>query len=465
MNIKPLAILSGMRTPFCKAYGAMADVHAVDLGVAAVSAALEKAGMTQDGVDEVVMGNVSSPPDSANIARVIALKAGIPQDRIAHTVNRNCASGMESILAAWQILREGRAKTIVAGGTESMSKIPLLVGPDATRLLMELGRAKSIVTKLKVVAKLRPRHFKPVPGVMLGLNDPVCGLNMGQTAELLADAFGISREDQDRFALNSHAKAAAARERCFLSGEIVPVLPTGGAGHRFSDLAQPQTKGLRSLPDSAGPGAPSTGQDGADGRVIEKDNGPRANQSIAALQKLRPIFAADGTVTAGNSCPLTDGAAAVVLTNAAGVDLESDKPLGYVTSYAIAGCDPSHMGLGPVYATAKLLRQTGLQLNNFDLLEINEAFAVQVLACLTAFESDAFAKKELGRSKALGSFPRERLNVHGGAIALGHPVGTTGTRMIITLLRALREKGLQRGLATLCVGGGQGVAMVVETEI
>ena len=439
MNTTPLAILSGMRTPFCKAYGAMADVHAVDLGVAAVSAALAKTSVTPGGVDEVVMGNVSGPPDSANIARVIGLKAGIPQDRIAHTVNRNCASGMESILSAWQILREGRAKTIVAGGTESMSNIPLLVNPDAARLLMELGRAKSFMAKLTAVAKLRPRHFKPVPAVMLGLTDPFCGLNMGQTAEALAREFGISREDQDRFALDSHGKAAAARERCFLSGEIVPVRPTDGG--------------------QKGNGA------GSDGIMIEKDNGPRANQTIAALQKLRPVFAAGGSVTAGNSCPLTDGAAAVVLANADGVDLGSDKPLGYVTSYAIAGCDPSRMGLGPVYATAKLLQQTGLQLHNFDLLEINEAFAVQVLACLAAFESDAFAKKELGRSKALGSFPRERLNVHGGAIALGHPVGATGTRMIITLLRALREQGLHRGLATLCVGGGQGVAMVVETEI
>ena len=427
MSDKPLAILGGMRTPFCKAYTAMANIHAVDLGVSAVTAALEKAAVATDGVDEVIMGNVSGPADSANIARVIALKAGIPQDRIAHTVNRNCASGMESILTAWQILREGRAKSIVAGGTESMSNIPLLVGRDAAKLLTELGRAKSIFAKLKTLAKLRPRHFKPVPGVLLGLKDPFCGLNMGQTAEVLAQEFGVSREDQDQFALESHQKAAEAQERCFLSGEISSV------------------------------------QINAD--TIDKDNGPRAKQSIEALKKLRPIFQTDGSVTPGNSCPLTDGAAAVVLAFSDTVDVDSVKPLGYVTSYAIAGCDPSRMGLGPVYATAKLLKQTGLQLNNFDLFEINEAFAAQVLACLAAFESDSFAEKEFGLSKALGSVPRDRLNVHGGAIALGHPVGTTGTRMIITLLRALREKGLQRGLATLCVGGGQGMAIVVETEV
>lgn len=423
MNLKPLAVISGKRTPFCKAYTDMQKLHAVDLGVAAVQAALQEADLKPINVDEVVMGNVSGPADSANIARVIALTAGVPQDRIAHTVNRNCASGMESILSAWQILNEGRAQTIVAGGTESMSGIPMLVNSDAAGLLMELNRAKTLTARIKVLSRLRPKHFKPVPGVMLGLTDPFCGLNMGQTAENLAREFQISREQQDQFALESHQKAAAARVRCFLSGEIS-----------------------------------ATGE-------VEKDNGPREGQSLAALQKLKPAFDRNGSVTPGNSCPLTDGAAAVVLTSAeAGVNRDR-RPLGYITSYAIAGCDPARMGLGPVYATAKLLQQTGLQLSDFDLFEINEAFAVQVLACLAAFESDEFAKSQLGRQQALGQIPRERLNVNGGAIALGHPVGTTGTRLIITLLRALREQGLRRGLATLCVGGGQGVALVVETEL
>lgn len=423
-TLKPLAVISGMRTPFCKAGTNLANVHAVDLGVAAATQAMSRAGVAPDQIDEVVMGNVSGPADSANIARVIALKAGIPQDRIAHSVNRNCASGMESILSAWQILREGRANTIIAGGSESMSGIPLLFSGEATVLMTELSRAKGIMAKFATMSKFRPRHFKPVPAVMLGLTDPFCGLNMGQTAEVLAKQFSISREAQDRFALESHQKAIAAQERCFMSGEI------GG----LSDAA-------------------------------EKDNGPRQRQTMEALKKLRPIFDKDGTVTAGNSCPLTDGAAAVVLTTIDNVSNFSVKPLGYVTGYAIAGCDPSRMGLGPVYATAKLLRETGLQLQDFDLFEINEAFAAQVLACLAAFESDNFAGKELGLSKAMGTVPRDRLNTNGGAIALGHPVGTTGTRMIITLLRALREKGLRRGLATLCVGGGQGVAMVVETEV
>lgn len=429
----PLAILSGRRTPFCRAWGDLAAAHPVSLGAAAVEAALQQAQLAPDAVDEVVMGNVSGPADSANIARVISLNAGIPHDRIAHTVNRNCASGMESLLTGWQILNERRAKTVVAGGTESMSGIPLLFRSSAADLLTKLSRQKTLLGRLKVLSRLRPKHFKPVPGVMLGLTDPTCGLNMGQTAENLAREFAISRADQDAFALASHLAASDARERCFLSGEVA-AFDVGTGGHVS---------------------------------LIEKDRVPRSNQTLAALQKLRPLFAKDdaGTVTAGNSCPLTDGAAAVVLKRAADVDITSQSPLGYVTSYAIAGCDPTRMGLGPVYAVARLLRETGLTLSHFDLFEINEAFAAQVLACLAAMESDRFAQQELNRSDALGEIPRDRLNVNGGAIALGHPVGTTGTRMVITLLRALRERGLQRGLATLCVGGGQGVAMVVETAI
>ena len=427
----PLAILSGRRTPFCRAGGELATAHPVGLGVSAVHAALEQARLSPDQIDEVVMGNVSGPADSANIARVISLQSGIPQDRVAHTVNRNCASGMESILTGWQILNERRAATVIAGGTESMSKIPLLFRQSAADLLTNLQREKSLFGRLKVLSRLRPRHFRPVPGVVLGLTDPTCGLNMGQTAENLAREFAISRADQDAFALASHVAAVDARERCFLSGEVA-AFDVGQAG----DVA-----------------------------LVEKDRVPRAGQTIDALQKLRPIFAADGSVTAGNSCPLTDGAAAVVMKRAADVDITSQAPLGYVTSYAIAGCDPTRMGLGPVYAIAKLLQETGLSLQHFDLFEINEAFAAQVLACLAALESDRFAQQELNRTQAVGAIARDRLNVNGGAIALGHPVGTTGTRMIITLLRALRERGLQRGLATLCVGGGQGVAMVVETAI
>lgn len=426
-HLGPIAIVEGARTPFAKAFTDLQNVSAVELGRLVVEDVLRRSGLKSTDVDEVVFGNVAGPPDAANVARVIALSAGIPNDRIAHTVNRNCASGMESVLAGWQAIQSGRARTVIAGGTESMSNIPMLFHPDAARQWMRLGRARRLRDRLKALAGFRPRHFRPVMGLELGLTDPVSGLNMGQTAEVLAAEFGLTRDQQDRFAMESHHKAEATQKACFLSGEIA------------------------SVPTSDG--------------VFEKDNAIRYEQSIAQLSKLRPIFDRDGTVTAGNSCPLTDGAAAIALSSPDQIDRFSGPPLGYLTGYAIAGCDPRRMGLGPVYATAKLLRQSGWSLDDFDLVEINEAFAAQVIACIQAMASKSFAQNELGAPEAIGELDPARLNIHGGAIALGHPVGTTGTRLILTLLRSLKAAGKRRGLATLCVGGGQGVAMILETEL
>jgi len=422
-----IAVLAGARTPFCKAFTELRDVSAVELGCSALTDALRRARLQPSDIDEVVFGNVSGPPDAANIGRVIALKSGLPHDRVAHTVNRNCASGMESIIAAWQAIGSGRAATVVAGGTESMSNVPLLVGRKASEIWLQLARAKTISQRLRLMSQFRPRHFKPVAGIELGLTDPVSGLNMGQTAEVLANEFGISRQQQDQFAVESHRNAETAQTDCFLSGEIVPLKRD-------------------------------------DGTIVKRDNGIRYGQSLEQLGRLKPIFEKEGTVTAGNSCQLTDGAAALVLKAADQVDPSTDSPLGYIRDYAIAGCDPRRMGLGPVYATSKLLQQTGLQLTDFGLFEINEAFAAQVLACMRAMESNEFAANELDRTQPLGRIAADRLNIHGGAIALGHPVGTTGTRLILTLLRSLKAAGHRRGLATLCVGGGQGVAMIVETE-
>ena len=429
-TMKPLAVLDGVRTPFAKAYGTLARVPADELGRIAVEAVLERLELKPDRVDEVIIGNVSGPAESANVARVIALRAGVPEDRIAQTVNRNCASGMESLVAGWQAIEEGRAKLIVAGGTESMSNIPLMYGRKMSEFFMKLERAKSAWQKAKVMATFRPSFLKPKVGVKLGLTDPVSGLNMGQTAEVLVREFSVSREEQDQFALESHNKALAAWERCFLSGEV-------------AKISQEITKT----------------------QEIDKDDGPRTGQSLEKLAKLKPIFEKDGTVTPGNSCPLTDGAAAVVLVSADDAKSLDREPLGYIRGYAFAGCDPKRMGLGPVYAINRLLNQTGMKLEDFELIELNEAFAAQVLACRNAMASEEFAKKELGRETPLGELAMEKLNIHGGAIALGHPVGTTGTRLVITLLRSLKDKGLKRGLATLCVGGGQGAAFWLETNL
>src|SRR5262245_3172590 len=425
----PVAVLAGVRTPFAKAFGALTNVPADQLGRIAVEAVLPRAGVRPTDVGEVVFGNVAGQPDASNIGRVIALRSGIPQDRVAHTVNRNCASGMEAVFTAGQILSEGRADLVVAGGTESMSNVPLIYNRKARDFFLDWRKAGFWGKLGMVFGRVRPSLFKPVAALELGLTDPTCGLNMGQTAEILAKEFGITRLEQDQFALASHQKAVAAWKRGFFADEVVPVP---------AELSR--------------------------GEAVDRDTGPRPNQTLEALAKLKPIFdRTNGTVTAGNSCPITDGAAATVLTLA---DRVGDRrPLGYVRDYAIAGCDPRRMGLGPVFAIHKLLGKTGLKLADFELIEINEAFAVQVLACKQAMASEEFARRELGSDKPVGELDLEKLNVNGGAIALGHPVGASGMRLIITLLRALRDRGLKRGLAALCVGGGQGAAVWVETNL
>ena len=426
----PLAIVAGVRTPFAKVFTALAEVPAVELGRVVVEAALKRCGLTPQDVGEVVFGNVAGPADAANIARVIALRAGVPFDRPAHTVSRNCASGMESVIQAAHILHEGRAEVVVAGGTESMSQVPLLWNREAQHWMLEYRQA-SVFRRLKLLTRLRPRFFRPVVALEMALTDPVCELSMGQTAEVLVGDFHITREAQDAFALRSHQRATAAWDSGFFRDEVTPV-PSA-------------IKGTHPL---------------------DRDVGPRAKQSIEALAKLPPLFDRyGGSVTAGNSCPLTDGAAALVLMSVDRAKAQGLQPLGFLRGYAIAGCDPQRMGLGPVFAIHKLLQASVLSLNHFDLIEINEAFAGQVLACLQALSSLEFATHQLGRPVAIGEIDPGRLNIHGGAIALGHPVGASGTRLILTLLRALHKTGRQRGLASLCVGGGQGVAVWVERTL
>ncbi len=417
-----IAILEGVRTPFAKAYGPLASVSAQELGRSATTTVLERTALRPDQVDQVVFGNVAMPPDAANIARVIALLSGIPRDRIAHSVQRNCASGMEALTTAAQLIQLGEARTIIAGGVESMSRIPLLYSREATELYLRLGRAKNWRQRLATLLQFRPRHFKPIPGVQLGLTDPVCGLIMGDTAENLVRDFNLTRQEQDAFALESHRRASEAQKRGVLSEEITPV------------------------------------------NTVREDAGPRKDQTMEALARLKPFFQKNGTVTVGNSCPITDGAAALVVMPGEAVRAEGRRPLGYLRAFAYAGCDPSRMGLGPVFATSKLLQKTALSLHDIDLIELNEAFAAVVLANEKAFASPQFAREHLGRDSALGEIDRNRLNVNGGAIALGHPVGATGTRLVLTLLKELRRRNLSRGLATLCVGGGQGAALLVETE-
>ena len=424
----PLAVIDGIRTPFAKAFTGLAEIPAVELGRTVVASLLSHSGLKANDIGEVVFGNVAGPADAANIGRVISLKAGIPYDRPAHTVNRNCASGMESVISAWQLIKDGRTEIAIAGGTESMSSVPLLWKPQMQQWLLKFRRA-TMLQKAGMLTQLRPSWFQPIVALELGLTDPTCGENMIQTAERLAREFAILRTRQDEFALLSHQRATAAWERGFYKDEVTSV---------------------------------ATKQ----GKAVSRDSGPRDKQTLEALSRLRPLLKSpEASVTAGNSCPITDGAAALLLMTPDRAKSQGLQPLGFIRAYAVAGCDPTRMGLGPVFATHRLLTETGMKLSDFDLFEINEAFAAQVLSCLEAFQSTSFAKKQLGRDTAIGTIDLDKLNINGGAIALGHPVGTSGTRLILTLLRALRERGLRRGIASLCVGGGQGVAIWVETNL
>ncbi|HSY09828.1 MAG TPA: thiolase family protein [Candidatus Dormibacteraeota bacterium] len=423
MSEERLVIVDGIRTPFCKMGTELTSLGADELGCITVNALLTRTGIDPALIDEVIFGCVAQPADAMNIARVISLRAGIPKSVPAFTVHRNCASGFEAITQAREKLCSGRGSIFVVGGTESMSNIPLLFNSSAVKKFSKLARAKTLIERFNALAVFRPSDFKPRIGLQLGLTDPVCGLNMGETAEVLAREFKISRAAQDEFSLQSHQRAAAARDK--LAGEICPVFQNGNA--------------------------------------ITKDNGIRENQSLEALAKLKPQFDREnGTVTAGNASQITDGAVALLVMGEQRAKELGFAPLGILAGYAYAGCDPARMGLGPVFAIARAEEQTRLTLADADIIEINEAFAAQVLAVIQCATSEEFAQKNLHRDKPLGEISPDKLNVNGGAIALGHPVGATGARLVLTALKELKRRNARRALVSLCVGGGQGAALWLE---
>ncbi len=431
-----VAIVSGVRTPWAKSGSVFRDVHVAELARAVLQESLYRAHWPAERVDEVVLGNVIMPPDSANIARVAALYAGIGANVPALTLQRNCGSGLEAVAEAAARIRIGEARAILAGGAESMSTLPMLLPDESRNPMMRLARSHGMMETAGAVATLRPRHFKPVAALELGLTDPTVNMIMGKTAEVLANEWHISRHEQDAFALRSHQRAVAAQQEGRFNSEVMPVYVPAPRGHESR---------LREF------------------HVVNSDVGPRGNQTMEALAKLKPIFdRRDGTVTVGNSCQITDGAAAMLVMDGALARAEGLPVLGYVRAYAVAALDPARMGLGPVYAIDGVLKKTGMALADMELLEINEAFAAQVLACLSAMASAEFCGTHLDRSQPLGEIDQARLNVNGGAIALGHPVGATGARLVLALLLEMQRRDLHRGLVSLCVGGGQGVAMIVE---
>jgi len=429
-GLRDVVVVAGVRTPLGKASGAFDKLGAVELGSIAVRELLARSPVAADDIDQVMIGNVIQPAEAANIARVIALTAGIPRSAPAHTLHRNCASGMQAITDAAEKIQLGRAEVVLAGGVESMTHAPLLFDDRFRAAMAKLPRARALPQKLSVLVELARAPWKPRIALLEGLTDPVVGMGMGQTAEVLAREFSLTREQQDTFALTSHQRAAAAWNEGWYDDEAMHVF------------------------------APPAYVD------VHRDEGVRSGQTMAALAKLKPAFDRPlGTVTAGNSSQITDGAAMLILSHREKAEAEDWPIMGYVHDWAYAGCDPARMGLGPVFATHRLLASSGMSIADITRMEINEAFAAQVLACLKAMDSQLFADQGLGGGAAMGVPDMHRLNAHGGAIAMGHPVGVTGARLVLTLLRQLRQD-TDGGLAigTLCIGGGQGGAVLLGSE-
>ncbi|HZT75740.1 MAG TPA: acetyl-CoA C-acetyltransferase [Vicinamibacterales bacterium] len=394
MNAKPeVFILGGARTPMTDYVGALKDVSALELGAIAARGAFQKTGVKPEWIDHTVIGNVlQTSADAIYGARHVALKAGVPVDRPALTVNRLCGSGIQAAVSGAQMIQLGEAGIVLTGGVESMSQAPHVI--RGLRNGLKLGQGK-----------LEDSLWE-------ALLDSYCGCTMAMTAENCAAKYGITRAEQDCFALRSQQLADQAwREGRFVE-EVVPV----------------EIKGRRGV------------------QVVDRDDHMRPETTLEILATLPPAFKKDGTVTAGNASGIVDGGAALILASRDAVERHGVKPIGRLVDWAAVGVDPSLMGMGPAPATRAVLQRTGLTLDAIDLIEVNEAFAGQYLA----------VEKELGLN-------RERVNVNGGAIALGHPLGMSGTRLLLTVTLELRRRGLTRGLATACIGGGQGIAAIVET--
>jgi acetyl-CoA acyltransferase 2 len=387
-----IVLAEGVRTPMADYNGRFADTSATDLAVAASRGALRRAHFEPEEIGHVIFGNVlQSSPDAIYLARHVGLRSGVPKEVPALTVNRLCGSGFEAIVQAKHRILLGETEVVLAGGTENMSQAPFVIRGARTGLRLGQGKLED--------------------SLLSGLTDTVPGLAMAQTSDNVARRFGISREEQDAYALESQRKAADARARGRLAEEIVPVEAKKGRGNI----------------------------------TVSEDDHLTLDSTLEGLARLAPAFGKDGMVTAGNASGIVDGAAAVVVTTEERARTKGIIPLGRLVAEAVTGCDPAEMGLGPVSACRAALAKAGKSLGDMDLIEINEAFAGQILGVI----------KELG-------VDRSKLNVNGGAIALGHPLGASGTRLTLTLLKELRRRGRRWGLASACIGGGQGIALVVE---
>jgi acetyl-CoA C-acetyltransferase len=364
--------------------------------------------------------------DEMNPARIAALRLGMGEAMTAFTVQINCGSGMQSIDTAYQYIREGRSDLILAGGTDALSWSPLLFRKSAVDFYARLAGARDLWSRLLAFTGFRPSFLKPVIGLERGLTDPVVELNMGQTAEIVGHLFHISRHDADEYAAESQQRLARAQKEHWFTGELEPAFARNG-------------------------------------KVYDHDDGVRPDTTVETLAKLKPAFERPwGKVTAGNSSQITDGASWVILASEEAVEKHKLTPRAVIVDSEWSALDPSIMGLGPVLCATALLRRHSLSLGDIGLWELNEAFAAQVLGCLAAWEDDTFCREVLGLPGAAGRIPRDKLNVDGGAIGLGHPVGASGNRIVLHLVNAMKRLGIKQGIATECIGGGQGGAMLIE---
>jgi acetyl-CoA C-acetyltransferase len=427
---KPVYVIDGARTPFLKSKNRPGPFAAADLATQAGRALLVRQKFAPQDLDEVILGCAAPSVDEVNIGRVAALRMGCGQKVPGWTVMRNCASGMQALDSGINNILAGRSHLVLAGGVDALSRAPLLYADKMVLWFSDMAAARTAGQRAALFARLPLKALlAPVIGIMKGLTDPMVGLLMGQTAENLAHRFGITREQMDAFSVRSHQRVTAAQD-------AGPLAPGGGEVEALYD-AKGGTYGL--------------------------DDGVRRDSSMENLAKLRPFFDRKyGNVTPGNSSQITDGAAWLVLASEEAVQRHGLAPMGRIADSQWAGLDPAQMGLGPVHAATPILRRHGLGLNDLDCWEINEAFAAQVLACLAAWKDGKYCRDELGLERAAGELDEAKLNVDGGAIALGHPVGASGARIVLHLLRTLKRKNAKRGIASICIGGGLGGAMLVE---
>lgn len=418
-------VIDGARTPFLKARGKPGPFSGGDLAVGCGRALLARQKFDPTSFDEVIVGAALPGADEANIGRVIALRLGCGDKVPAWTVMRNCASGMQALDSACANILTGRSSLVLAGGTDAMSHAPLLFGPAMVNWLADWYAAKSFGQRAGIAVKFRLGYLSPVIAILKGLTDPIVKLNMGQTAEIVAKRFGITRRMMDKFAAQSHRRVLEGREKGHY-GEIETLID-------------------------------------AKGNIYQDDDGVRTDSTPERLAGLKPVFDKTyGNVTAGNSSQVTDGAAMLILASEETVNKYGLKPLGTIVDCNWAALDPSEMGLGPVHAITPMLRRNGLGLADMDAIEINEAFAAQVLGCIEAWKSADYCKEKLGLDGAFGEVDMDKFNIDGGAIAIGHPIGASGARVVLHALKVLQRTGGKRAVASLCIGGGQGGAMLLE---